>query len=162
MIIDLNLNGEPRTAIIDIGDRLIDVLIHQFGLESLDMDCVSGHCGRCLVYLDGRLVYSCLVPAFKAKDSKVVTVEGLKATDEFKDVEAGFFRSNLVTCGFCENAKKIAAFDLLNRNPLPSDLEILEQMDLISCGCTDPQNMTDAVHAASEVRKHRKFNREKA
>jgi carbon-monoxide dehydrogenase small subunit len=160
MTIDFIINDHTQRTSIEVGDRLIDVLKNQLGIDSLDMDCLTGQCGRCMVFLDARLVYSCMVPAFRANGSKIVTIEGISNSDEFKDIEAGFSSANLVTCGFCTNAKAIATFDLLNRNPLPSDSEILEQMDLISCGCTDPQNMVDAVHAAAEFRKNRKFKRD--
>ncbi len=45
------------------------------------------------------------------------------------------------------------------RNPLPGKEEILDQLEMVSCPCTDPVSLVAAVGIAAELRNKRKFNR---
>ena len=159
MIVDLTINGATKRLQARSGDRLVDVLRKDLSLSSLLSDCLSGRCGRCFIFLDGRLVHSCLIPAFKAKGSLVVTYEALKDTPEVKEIAIAFENARALPCAFCRTGKIMAILDLLSRSPLPERKEILEQMDMVSCPCTDPVSLVAAIDMAAEMRNKRKFNR---
>jgi len=159
MIIELTLNGVPKRLQARSGDRLADMLRKELALTSIITDCLAGRCGRCFVFLDGRLAHSCLVPAFKAKGSIIVTFEALADTDDVKEIIQGFENAQAQPCQFCRTGKIMAVIDLLSRNPLPDKDDILEQLDMVSCPCTDPESLVKAVDIASELRNKRKFQR---
>jgi aerobic carbon-monoxide dehydrogenase small subunit len=159
MTISFILNGEDVSASVRSVDRLADLLRDKFGLLGVKADCRCGRCGRCSVFLDGRLVPSCLVPAFAARGREIVTLEGYSQTEDYVDIMAGFLDAGVSTCGFCEGAKVMAAGALLEGSPRPSPREILEQMSSAPCRCTDPEALVKAVQAVAERRSRRRYRR---
>jgi carbon-monoxide dehydrogenase small subunit len=159
MTISFILNGEDVSAKTRSVDRLSDILRDSFGLLGVRSDCRCGRCGRCLVFLDDRLVPSCIIPAFAVRGKEVVTVEGYALTEDYIDIVAGFMDAGVVTCGFCEGPKIMAAAALLERRPRPSPDEILEQMSSAPCRCTDPEALVKAVQAVAERRARRIYRR---
>ncbi len=159
MTIDFILNGDDVKARVRTVDRLSDLLRDRFGLLGVQADCRCGRCGRCLVFLDGRLVPSCIVPAFRVRGVEIVTIEGFALTDEYQDIVGGFAHAGLETCGFCENAKIMVAAALLERRSRPGREEILEHFSAAPCRCTDPEILVKAVQAAAERRARRLYRR---
>jgi carbon-monoxide dehydrogenase small subunit len=54
-----------------------------------------------------------------------------------------------VQCGFCTPGLVVAAADLLERSPQPSDDEIREALSGNLCRCTGYEKIFDAVHLAA-------------
>lgn len=160
MILEFNLNGSPRKISIKSGERLVDVLRREPDAESLLPDCLSGRCGRCLVFMDGRLCFSCLVPAFKARGSDISTYEGLRGTEDFMEIEHAFELEHAMPCKFCRKAKIMALADLFDRVSAPDSAQILAQFDMVHCSCTDPGSLVKSAFKAMELRNKRKFGRE--
>jgi carbon-monoxide dehydrogenase small subunit len=160
MIIDVSVNGIQRHLKSRNGDRLVDVLKKELGLSSLTADCLQGRCGKCLIFMDGRIVHSCLIPAFKARGSSIVTFEGIAKKPEVMDIEKAFQLTQTQSCSFCHTAKIMTIFDLLSRVPLPNEDDIVEALDMVPCPCSDPIGLIQAVKLAAELRNKRKFNRE--
>ncbi|MDP2790667.1 MAG: aldehyde oxidoreductase [Rectinemataceae bacterium] len=159
MIIDITVNNVLRQLQARSGDRLVDILRNELFLSSLQPDCLSGSCGRCFVFMDGRLVHSCLVPAFKAKGATIVTYESIADSPEAREILLAFEKAQSRPCAFCKKAKVMAVADLLARNPMPEREEILRQIGMVSCPCSDPLALVTAVGIAAEMRSKRKFNR---
>lgn len=159
MTISFILNGEDVSVGIRSGDRLADVLRGHFGLLGVAVDCRRGVCGRCLVFLDGALVPSCLVPAFRARGKEVITIEGFAQTEDYADLVEGFKEAGVETCGFCETGKLLAAAALLERHSRPNGEEVLAAMASVSCRCTDPEALVKGVQAAAELRARRLYHR---
>lgn len=159
MIIEVTVNGEPKRLQARSGDRLLDLLNRELSLFSVFSDCLCGRCGRCLIFFDGRLAYSCLIPAIKAKGSAIVTYEALEETPEIREIVDALEKARALPCAFCRTGKIMAIADLLARIPLPEEWQILEQLEIVPCPCTDPVSLVAAVGFASEARNKRKFNR---
>ncbi|HWR10856.1 MAG TPA: 2Fe-2S iron-sulfur cluster-binding protein [Rectinemataceae bacterium] len=159
MIIDLSVNGAVRHLQARSGDRLVDVLRNELSLSSLLPDCLSGKCGRCFVFMDGRLVLSCMIPAFKAKGSTILSYEAIEDDPDVEEIVLAMQKAQALPCAFCRKGKIMAITDLLARSPLPEEKEILKQLDMVACPCTDPESLVKAVGIAAEMRNKRKFNR---
>ncbi|MDA8426922.1 MAG: 2Fe-2S iron-sulfur cluster-binding protein [Treponema sp.] len=159
MTLSFILNGEDVSARVRSVDRLSDLLREHFGLLGLQSDCRGGRCGRCLIMLGGRLVPSCILPAFRIRGMEVVTIEGFSQTDEYQDIVAGFKSAGVETCGFCDSAKILATATLLERRTRPTNAEILEQLSVAPCRCTDPETLVHGVQAAAERRARRLYHR---
>jgi len=159
MILELTLNGVRKKLQARSGDRLVDVLRREDDARSLRGDCLSGRCGKCFAFLDGRLVHTCMIPAFKARGSVLLTFEGLQPSEDMGDIVLAMDSLPSSPCTHCRTAKLMAAMDLLERSPLPDRMAILEQLDMAACACDDPDNLVRLIETAAEFRQKRKFKR---
>jgi carbon-monoxide dehydrogenase small subunit len=147
--IALTVNGERREADVWGGESLLFALREQLGLPGSKNACEQGECGSCSVLLDGKLVCSCLVLAAQADGHEVVTVEGVAPEGSLHRVQEAFVAAGAVQCGFCTPGLVMAAVDLLEHTPSPSDDEIREALSGNLCRCTGYQKIFDAVRAAA-------------
>lgn len=150
MNIELTVNGEARSAQVDAGTRLIDLLRDEFRLTSVKEGCGAGECGACTVLLDGEPVCSCLVPAVQARGHEILTVEGLARNGELDALQRAFLDCDAVQCGFCTPGMILTARALLRRNPDPSDREIRSALAGNICRCTGYAPIVRAVRTAAQ------------
>lgn len=150
MNMELTVNGEARSAQVDAGTRLIDLLRDEFRLTSVKEGCGAGECGACTVLLDGEPVCSCLVPAVQARGHEVLTVEGLARNGELDALQRAFLDCDAVQCGFCTPGMILTARALLRRNPDPSDREIRSALAGNICRCTGYAPIVRAVRTAAQ------------
>ena len=150
MRVNVTVNGEPRRADnVWEGESLLYVLRERLGLPGSKNACEQGECGSCTVYLDDLPVCACLVAAGQAEGREVVTVEGLASGDDLDPVQEAFVERGAVQCGFCTPGLLVAAHDLIERNPEPSDVEIREALAGNLCRCTGYEKILDAVRDAA-------------
>jgi aerobic carbon-monoxide dehydrogenase small subunit len=149
MRIALTVNGEAHEAEVWEGESLLFALRERLGLPGSKNACEQGECGSCSVLLDGRLVCSCLVLAAQADGHDVVTVEGLAEDGRLHRVQEAFAETGAVQCGFCTPGFVVAAADLLEHNPAPSEDEIREALSGNLCRCTGYAKIFDAVRLAA-------------
>jgi len=143
--ISFSLNG--KTASVDAAParRLAHVLREDLGFTGTKVGCDAGDCGACTVLLDGRQVCTCMVPAGQAEGKSIVTVEGLAKTGALNDLQAAFQRHGAAQCGICTPGMLIAAQDLLDRNPAPTEPEVLDALGGVLCRCTGYRKIVEAV-----------------
>ena len=149
MRITVRINGEEQQADCWEGESLLFALREKLGFSGSKNACEQGECGSCSVLLDGVLVCSCLVLAVQADGHDVTTVEGLAAEEELHPVQRAFVETGAVQCGFCTPGLVVAAADLLERSPEPSDDEIREALSGNLCRCTGYEKIFDAVRLAA-------------
>ncbi|TFV66019.1 UNVERIFIED_ORG: (2Fe-2S)-binding protein [Bacillus sp. AZ43] len=151
MRITTTVNGtEHEVDDVWAGESLLYVLRERMGLPGSKNACEQGECGSCTVYLDGEPVCACLVAAGQAIGREVVTVEGLAPDEGLHPVQEAFVEAGAVQCGFCTPGLLVAAHDLLERVPDPSDLEIREALAGNLCRCTGYEKILDAVRLAAQ------------
>jgi carbon-monoxide dehydrogenase small subunit len=150
MRLSLNVNGEPHETDVWEGESLLYVLRERLGLPGSKNACEQGECGSCSVLLDGRLVCACLVLAAQAEGHAVTTVEGIVEDGGLHRVQEAFVEAGAVQCGFCTPGLVVAAADLLQRSPDPSEDEIREALSGNLCRCTGYAKIIDAVKLAAE------------
>jgi carbon-monoxide dehydrogenase small subunit len=147
--IALRVNGEPCEADVWEGESLLYVLRERLGYPGSKNACEQGECGSCSVMLDGKLVCACLVLAAQADGHELLTVEGLSRNGRLHRVQEAFVAAGAVQCGFCTPGLVVAAADLLERTPDPSDDEIREALSGNLCRCTGYAKIFDAVRTAA-------------
>ena len=150
MRIRLRVNGVEAEADAWEGESLLFALREKLGYPGSKNACEQGECGSCSVLLDGVLVCACLVLAAQADGHDVTTVEGLASGDELHPVQRAFVEAGAVQCGFCTPGLVVAAADLLERSPSPSDDEIREALSGNLCRCTGYEKIFDAVRLAAQ------------
>ena len=153
MRVNVTVNGEHRRADnVWEGESLLYVLRERLGLPGSKNACEQGECGSCTVYLDGVPACACLVAAGQAEGCRVVTVEGLAPEGRLDPVQEAFIEAGAIQCGFCTPGLVMAAHDLLERMPMPSDGAIREALAGNLCRCTGYEKILDAVRIASARR----------
>ncbi|CAL9598460.1 (2Fe-2S)-binding protein [Streptomyces albus] len=166
MRVTFTVNGRRHEA-DDVweGESLLYVLRERMGLPGSKNACEQGECGSCTVRLDGEPVCACLVAAGQAEGREVVTVEGLADYARQRDggerdgeaagdaalapVQQAFIDAGAVQCGFCTPGLLVAADELIERNPQPTDADIREALSGNLCRCTGYEKIMDAVRLAA-------------
>ena len=126
-------------------ERLLDVLREQAGLTGTKEGCGEGECGACAVEIDGAIVNSCLVPALQADGAKIRTIEGIANGGQLHFVQQAFLIRGGAQCGICTPGMVLAAVNLLERNPQPSESEIREGFAGNLCRCTGYMKIFESV-----------------
>lgn len=145
MTLTFTINGESRTIEVFPMARLLDVLREQLHLTGTKEGCGEGECGACTVFLDGRIVNSCLVPVAQVNGSEITTIEGVAHDDQLHAVQQAFIDHGGAQCGICTPGMVLAAVDLLNRNPEPSETDIRNGLAGNLCRCTGYMKIFESV-----------------
>ncbi len=149
----LTVNGREREVEEGwLGENLLYVLRERLGLPGSKNACEQGECGSCSILLDGVVVCACCVLAVDAIGSAIVTVEGFASEQETTDVQRAFVTEGGVQCGFCTPGLVVAIHDLLERNPVASELEVREAISGNLCRCTGYGRIFAAVRRVQEER----------
>lgn len=150
MILNFTLNGQEKSLDIEPGETLVD-LLRGIGLTGTKVGCREGHCGSCVVLLDGRPVNSCLLLAARVEGRSVTTIESLGSVREPHPIQEAFARAGAVQCGYCTPGMVLATKALLEQYPHPTREQILEGLEGNLCRCTGYTKILDAVEQAAEA-----------
>jgi carbon-monoxide dehydrogenase small subunit len=146
--IQMTVDGERHEDEVEARMLLVHYLRDRVGKVGTPVGCDTSNCGACTVRLDGRSVKSCSVLAVQADGGEVTTIEGL-ADGEWHPVQAAFKENHALQCGYCTPGMIMAAVDLLEHNPNPSEQEIRDGLEGNLCRCTGYHNIVKAVQAAA-------------
>jgi carbon-monoxide dehydrogenase small subunit len=125
--------------------RLLDVLRQQAGLTGTKEGCGEGECGACAVLLNGELVNSCLTPFAHAANGTIVTIEGVATGDDLHVIQDAFLEFGGAQCGICTPGMVLAALDLLERTPHPTEAEVRAALAGNLCRCTGYMRIFESV-----------------
>ena len=128
--------------------RLLDVLREQLHLTGIKEGCGEGECGACSIEIDGALVNSCLVPIAQAEGATIRTIEGVASGEQLHRVQEAFIANGGAQCGICTPGMILAAVNLLERNPRPTDYEIRVALAGNLCRCTGYTKIFESVLSA--------------
>ena len=147
------VNGDEVEYLCETEETLLDVLRDHLGLTGAKEGCGTGDCGACSVVMDGRLVCSCLVLGAEADGKEVATVEGIAEGEKLHPLQSKFLEHAALQCGICTPGILVAAKDLLERNPDPTETEVRYWLAGNLCRCTGYDKIVRAVmDAAAEMR----------
>ncbi len=152
MLIDLTVNGK-RHILLDVEpqERLIDLLRVKLKLTGVKEGCSEGECGACTVLMDGKAVNSCMVLAYQARNTEIITIEGLAPGEGLEPIQQAFADHGAVQCGYCTPGMIMSTKALLLHNQRPSEAEIKEALAGNLCRCTGYVNIIKAVQAAADM-----------
>ncbi|MGB7241519.1 MAG: (2Fe-2S)-binding protein [Sulfitobacter sp.] len=147
--ISATVNGDDAEFICAPDETLLDALRDRLHLTGAKEGCGTGDCGACSVMLDGRLVCSCLVLAAETQDARIDTIEGMADGDDLHILQKVFLEEAALQCGICTPGILIAARDLLEKHPDPTDTEVRYWLAGNLCRCTGYDKIIKAVQTAA-------------
>ena len=144
------LNGDAVEFVCSPDEPLLDVLRNRLGLTGTKEGCGSGDCGACTITMDGRMVCACLVLAAEAEGAAITTIEGLSNGDKLHPLQQAFIDHAALQCGICTPGILVAAKNLLDHNPDPTDTELRYWLAGNLCRCTGYDKIIAAVQSAAK------------
>lgn len=153
--VEFDLNG-CKTILSSAPNRtLLEVLRDDLGLTGAKDACGGeGECGACTVFMDAKLVNSCMIFIGQVEGHTITTIEGIAHPEKLHPLQKAFVEAGAVQCGYCTPGAILSTKALLDRNPDPSEAEIRESLSGNLCRCTGYTKMVDAVRLAAEEMRH--------
>ena len=142
MQIETIINGHKTIWQLEADASLADVL-RQEGYLSVRKGCDTSCCGLCTVWLEGKPVLSCTVPAFRAAGKEITTLEGVSEEAEaFAKVLAA---EGAEQCGFCSPGFIMTVLAMKRELSQPTEEEIVHYLTGNLCRCTGYMGQLRAV-----------------
>jgi carbon-monoxide dehydrogenase small subunit len=148
----LTVNGQQHEVEVEPRLLLVHLLRDKLALTGTHVGCDTTNCGACTVHLDGEAVKSCTVLAVQADGAEVKTIEGMADGEKLHPLQEAFWNDHGLQCGYCTPGMIMAAADLLNRNPNPTEAEVRKGLEGNLCRCTGYHNIVKAVLDAAKMK----------
>jgi len=130
---------------------LLWVLRDHLDLKGAKYGCGIGRCGACTVHIEGKAKRACVVRVASVSGRRIKTIEGLApAAGRLHPVQQAWIDEDVPQCGYCQTGMIMAAVDLLQDNPNPSDDDISKGLTNL-CRCGTYVRIRKAVHRAAEL-----------
>ncbi|MET0970898.1 MAG: (2Fe-2S)-binding protein [Tardiphaga sp.] len=151
MTTTLSVNGRVHELDVDPATPLLYVLRNELELHGAKYGCGLGQCGACTVHVDGKPVFSCLLPVSALRGRQVRTLEGLGTIEKPSQLQKAFAVEQAAQCGYCISGMIMRAQALLDVNPHPSKAEIRTHMDVNLCRCGTHMRILRAIERVADL-----------
>ncbi|MEY4936930.1 MAG: hypothetical protein RIS64_3289 [Bacteroidota bacterium] len=149
MKITFKINGQDANLDVDPLMPLLWAVRDELKLTATKYGCGKALCGACTLHIDGEMFRSCSIPVEYALGKNVTTLEGLP---ESHPIKQAWMELQVPQCGYCQPGFMMAAAQLLETNPHPTDAEIQQNITNI-CRCGTQSRILKAVKRAIELNK---------
>jgi aerobic-type carbon monoxide dehydrogenase small subunit (CoxS/CutS family) len=147
--LDLHINGTRRRVVADAERSLLSVLHEDLDLTGAKYGCGEGQCGSCTVLVNGQPTRSCRTRVGRVAGKKVTTVEGLERDGRLHPLQEAFLEAVAMQCGYCIPGMIMSGVGLLEKNPRPTEQEIVRAMEGNVCRCGTYPRIVAAIRRAA-------------
>jgi nicotinate dehydrogenase subunit A len=151
MATSLKVNGVSRSVPAEPDTPLLYALRNDLELNGAKFGCGLAQCGACTVLIDGKAVRSCITPISAVGGSEITTIEGLGSITNPHPLQTAFIEEQAAQCGYCTNGMIMAAKELLDRNPQPSEADVRAALASNLCRCGTHNRIIRAVLRAART-----------
>ena len=151
MAINLKVNGASRSTPAEPDTPLLYVLRNDLFLAGAKFGCGLAQCGACTVLVNGKATRSCVTPIGGLGNAEITTIEGLGTIEKPHALQKAFIDEQAAQCGYCTSGMIIAAADLLNRNPQPTEAEVRKALAGNLCRCGSHNRIIRAVMRVAQA-----------
>ncbi|MFS2317686.1 (2Fe-2S)-binding protein [Maricaulis sp. D1M11] len=148
MSVTLNINGENRTVDAPEGTPLLWVLRDHLQMTGTKFGCGVAQCGACTVHVDGFPTRACVTPHDSLDGAEITTIEG-KDGAAATAIRNAWTALDVPQCGYCQSGQIMAAINLLEETPNPSDDDIDAAMSGNLCRCATYMSIRRAIKQAA-------------
>jgi len=146
----MTINGTSVNHEVEPRLLLVHYIRETVGLTGTHVGCDTSQCGACTIMMNGQAVKSCTLFAVQATGADITTIEGLAKDGELHPIQQGFWEKHGLQCGFCTPGMILAALQLIQRYPKPSEEVIRHQLEGNLCRCTGYHNIVKAIEWAAD------------
>jgi aerobic carbon-monoxide dehydrogenase small subunit len=143
--VKMTINGTNYRHEVEPRLLLVHYIREVVGLTGTHVGCDTSQCGACTIILNGQAVKACNVFAVQADGAQIMTIEGLAKNGQLHPIQEGFWEKHGLQCGFCTPGMILAAYQLLERYPKPTEAQIRHQLEGNLCRCTGYHHIVKAV-----------------
>jgi aerobic carbon-monoxide dehydrogenase small subunit len=148
--VSMTINGTTHTHEVEPRLLLVHFIRELAGLTGTHVGCDTSQCGACTIHMNGQAVKACTLFAVQAEGARITTIEGMAKDGVLHPIQDAFWEKHGLQCGFCTPGMIMAAAQILERNPRPSEAEIRHQLEGNLCRCTGYHNIVKAIQYAAE------------
>src|SRR3972149_10689188 len=128
--VDFQVNGSPVSAQVYPRLTLLRYLRDGLRLTGTKDGCSEGHCGACMVLVEGQPTRSGRVKMESLAGKRVQTIEGISGNGRLHPFQQALIDCGAIQCGFCIPGMVISGVALLGRNPDPAVSQVKEALRL--------------------------------
>ena len=147
--LELHINGTRRRVVVDAERSLLSILHEDFDLTGAKYGCGEGQCGACTVLINGQPARSCRTLVGTVAGKQVRTVEGLAQNGQLHPLQDAFLEVGAMQCGYCIPGMIMSGVGLLEKNPRPTEPEIVRAMEGNVCRCGTYPRIVAAIRKAA-------------
>ena len=149
MEVSMTVNGTTYTNDVEPPTLLVHYLRENLRLTGTHVGCDTSSCGACTIVVNGEAVKSCTLLAVQCEGAEIKTIEGMASNGKLHPIQESFREKHGLQCGFCTPGMIMSSWQLLERNPNPSEDEIRHALEGNFCRCTGYHNIVNAVQDAA-------------
>ena len=149
MEVSMTVNGTTYTKDVEPRTLLVHYLRENLRLTGTHVGCDTSSCGACTIIANGETVKSCTLLAVQCEGAEIKTIEGMATNGQLHPIQESFREKHGLQCGFCTPGMIMSSWQLLERNPNPSEDEIRHALEGNFCRCTGYHNIVTAVQDAA-------------
>ena len=149
MEVSMTVNGTSFTNDVEPRTLLVHYLRENLQLTGTHVGCDTSSCGACTIIVNGETVKSCTLLAVQCEGMEIKTIEGMASNGKLHPIQESFREKHGLQCGFCTPGMIMSSWQLLERNPNPSEDEIRHALEGNFCRCTGYHNIVNAVQDAA-------------
>ena len=149
MEVSMTVNGTTYTNDVEPRTLLVHYLRENLRLTGTHVGCATSSCGACTIIVNGETIKSCTLLAVQCEGAEIKTIEGMATNGQLHPIQESFREKHGLQCGFCTPGMIMSSWQLLERNPNPSEDEIRQALEGNFCRCTGYHNIVNAVQDAA-------------